>query len=175
MQRALINIARNKYSGQSVLQFLDTRCASPGVHAACHQTSAESGLSLVRHFNPLTTKILITGLVLRKQAFSKLSWHLRLSSSWLSRTYSSYCLPFALGPAGPLISAAAVLALPIGPGQTDATRSAEGVQMAWFLSQQWSIPVNSGQKSAPSREKEPLEAWSEHFSPAALGSGDTAI
>lgn len=71
MQRALINIAHNKYSGQSLLQFLDTRCASPGAHAALCQTSAESRLALLRHFNPLTTKVLITGLGLRKQGFSK--------------------------------------------------------------------------------------------------------
>lgn len=73
MQRALINIAHNKYSGQSSLQFLDTRCASPGAHAALRQPSAEPRLSLLRHFNPLTTKVLITGLGLRKQGFSKLS------------------------------------------------------------------------------------------------------
>ena len=33
--------------------------------------------------------------------------------------------------------------------------------MAWFLSQQRSIPVNSSQQSAASREQEPLEAWNE--------------
>lgn len=33
--------------------------------------------------------------------------------------------------------------------QMDATRSAEGVKMAWFLSQQWRIPVNGSQESAP--------------------------
>lgn len=89
-----------------------------------------------------------------------------------------HCLvpPFSLQDSGLLVSKTAVFALRIKLRQTDATRSAEGVKMAWFLSQQRSIHINSSQESAPRGKKEPMEAWNEHFtSLAAFDSEDTAI
>lgn len=118
--------------------------------------------STLRDFSLLTTM----NLSITWFPNSKLSQYLRLSDRWLSQEvllhqhprYTAYCLPFHSGTAGLLISGTAVFALRIKLRQTDATRSAEGVKMAWFLSQQWSIPVNSSQESAPRRKKEPTEA-----------------
>lgn len=177
-QRTLTNIAHNKHTfrAKCIARISEEHCMSPDVHTARHQTLREPGLRdfnsnkafnyfvfLIQNF-PNTRGYQIAGLSQDVPYFGTLDT----------------LLPASLFPSGSWFADlwTAVFALRIKLRQTDATRSAEGVKMAWFLSQQWCITGNSSQESAPrgKKKKEPTEAWNEHFtSLAAFDSGDTAI